>query len=310
MHPEAVVDKAIYNGGPILIALAICLIGECTVAFYTVILPYHWLGSPLAGHHFPLAPVQNPRFLTFVNLLHLAFTLLVVCNIAFNYAMAIRTNPGVPLAVLEEGVEKRCKKCGGPKPERTHHCSVCNRCIQRFDHHCPWIHNCVGHHNHRYFIVFMVYLCFAAIYFVVLGFGPFFLALDFVGSSWPYLFSRSLYCFNLVLACAMALAVGTMGGWHVYLTLTGQTTVEFYENSYDKEVAKEHGEMFVNPYDLGVKANLRTFLNVCDAYPWWYVLLPIPVPPKGDGKTWDRRAVPSRHRGLSSGLYPPPLARV
>lgn len=52
-----------------------------------------------------------------------------------------------------------CRKCNAPKPERTHHCSICGRCIlkmgeeflnrtsfvanlcaSRFvDHHCPWI---------------------------------------------------------------------------------------------------------------------------------------------------------------------------
>lgn len=35
-----------------------------------------------------------------------------------------------------------CKKCIAPKPPRTHHCSVCNRCVLKMDHHCrilqPW----------------------------------------------------------------------------------------------------------------------------------------------------------------------------
>lgn len=29
-----------------------------------------------------------------------------------------------------------CKKCIAPKPPRTHHCSVCNKCILKMDHHC------------------------------------------------------------------------------------------------------------------------------------------------------------------------------
>lgn len=32
---------------------------------------------------------------------------------------------------------RRCRKCDAPKPERTHHCSVCKRCVLLMDHHCP-----------------------------------------------------------------------------------------------------------------------------------------------------------------------------
>eukprot|EP00927_Polykrikos_kofoidii_P005891 TRINITY_DN12363_c1_g1_i1.p1 TRINITY_DN12363_c1_g1~~TRINITY_DN12363_c1_g1_i1.p1 ORF type:complete len:315 (-),score=24.68 TRINITY_DN12363_c1_g1_i1:104-1048(-) len=50
-----------------------------------------------------------------------------------------------------------CKRCEHHRPPRTHHCSMCNKCVQRFDHHCPWINNCVGHANHRFFIQFLAY---------------------------------------------------------------------------------------------------------------------------------------------------------
>lgn len=66
---------------------------------------------------------------------------------------------------------KVCRKCHLPKPERSHHCSVCRKCVLRMDHHCPWIANCVGHHNHRYFFLFLVYLWVASTYFVLVG-GP------------------------------------------------------------------------------------------------------------------------------------------
>ncbi|KAI8430960.1 hypothetical protein MSG28_001064 [Choristoneura fumiferana] len=33
----------------------------------------------------------------------------------------------------------KCTKCCSIKPERAHHCSVCQRCIRKMDHHCPWM---------------------------------------------------------------------------------------------------------------------------------------------------------------------------
>ena len=49
-----------------------------------------------------------------------------------------------------------CADCFTIRTSRSKHCSVCNRCVERFDHHCPWINNCVGVRNHSYFIVFVV----------------------------------------------------------------------------------------------------------------------------------------------------------
>ena len=63
-----------------------------------------------------------------------------------------------------------CPRCEVLTTPRSHHCSICDRCVERWDHHCPWIDNCVGIRNHNYFFLHLIS---ATLLFAVLLVPPF-----------------------------------------------------------------------------------------------------------------------------------------
>jgi len=48
-----------------------------------------------------------------------------------------------------------CPECKVLRTPRSRHCTICNRCIERFDHHCPWMNNCIGVGNNNAFLTFL-----------------------------------------------------------------------------------------------------------------------------------------------------------
>lgn len=59
---------------------------------------------------------------------------------------------------------KFCYSCQIWRQPRTHHCKVCDNCVDTMDHHCVWLNNCVGRRNYRYFMTFVFLVTLLALY--------------------------------------------------------------------------------------------------------------------------------------------------
>ncbi len=234
---------------------------------------------------------------------HVAFGVYILVNILFNYITCVRTPPGTPdicddpakylgfSYVINDGRRldtvnqylrvapgvkyKYCRYCRCIKPPRAHHCSITGKCILNMDHFCPWMNNCIGYYNYRYFLLFLVWLTIGVTYLMAISFKPFLdlrpgrrmhkiKVSDFLASE----ANGIVYAFTI--GISIFIAVGILLGWHVYLTITNQTTLEFYINMDERSDAKSRGEVYKNPYDRGWRKNL---LRVFGDVPWYKAIL-------------------------------------
>lgn len=138
--------------------------------------------------------------------------------------------PPTSLTVSSSGGARFCKKCQGPKPDRTHHCSTCNRCVLKMDHHCPWLAACVGLHNYKPFLLFLIYTClFCCVCMVISARWIWNEMLTDVNVT------ERMLPVNAIMLAVISLVIGLVltgfTGWHVSLAVRGVTTIECLENT-------------------------------------------------------------------------------
>ena len=88
-----------------------------------------------------------------------------------NYYLTSTIDPGFVPANFHHPLLPVCQSCGHYKPPRTHHCSVCDRCVLVMDHHCPWVGGCIGYFNLPFFLRFLFFVLITSVVLFSLNFN-------------------------------------------------------------------------------------------------------------------------------------------
>lgn len=169
----------------------------------------------------------------------------------------------------------KCDKCNGYKPARTHHCSICKRCVLRMDHHCPWVANCVGYNNVAYFGRFLGYVTVLCLYNLFLIGKRILNVIDYQNNRYKYdnydssdtieklypLVDKKEMTFiiiDLIMLFVVIFLVTPLFAFQVMYATSNTSTIEDRENK-KIQVLIEKGEVpdMKYPYDYGWLDNLK-----------------------------------------------------
>lgn len=111
----------------------------------------------------------------------------------------------------------------------------------------------------------------------------------------PFTGERMAVSLGFMMCLSIGIAVACLGLFHLYLCLTGQTTIEFHGNWVNKRKAKRINKKYTSPYDMGWKRNwqqvygsqnmLTAFLVPSRREPEF---LPLPLPGEEGKRKWAR----------------------
>ncbi|KAH1010769.1 probable palmitoyltransferase ZDHHC24 [Dendroctonus ponderosae] len=132
----------------------------CVTAFLLVIIP--------VIYYFELYVVL-PTFYPpwgLAYLFHFAVGHFILFNLCSNLLAIVLIDTSIAGKMLPtDGVNWHfCSVCETFVPARSYHCPTCNVCILKRDHHCMFTSCCIGHYNHRFFLVFVLYVFIAILY--------------------------------------------------------------------------------------------------------------------------------------------------
>uniref|UniRef100_A0A8C5LZW9 Palmitoyltransferase n=1 Tax=Leptobrachium leishanense TaxID=445787 RepID=A0A8C5LZW9_9ANUR len=167
------------------------------------------------------------------------------------------------------GAIRYCDRCQLVKPDRCHHCSVCDKCILKMDHHCPWVNNCVGFSNYKFFLLFLAYSLLYCLFIVATDLQYF---IKFWTNGLPDTQAKFHIMFLFFAAAMFSVSLSSLFGYHCWLVCKNRSTLEAFRAPVFRHGTDKSG------FSLGFDKNLRQIFG--DEKKYW--LLPI-FTSQGDG---------------------------
>ncbi len=179
---------------------------------------------------------------------------------------------------LEKMIKNRnfCVYCKIIRPERSHHCKECRKCILRMDHHCGILNTCVGYYNYKPWVTFVFYS--TAHLFLILatmidGLG-FYFDSSYYGRG---TYQCNIFLLTFVIIVIAFLSVGELFVTHLLYIMKGVTTIEDKsQNFFDQLVKSQNGSRGISDHideAMGSSAcnwfyPSRKSFSVYDGYAW------------------------------------------
>ncbi|CAL8355514.1 unnamed protein product [Merluccius merluccius] len=125
----------------------------------------------------------------------------------------------------QSGAIRFCDRCQVLKPDRCHHCSVCETCVLKMDHHCPWVNNCVGFSNYKFFLLFLSY---SMLYCVFIAATVFRYFLKFWEGDLPNRPAKFHVLFLMFVALMFFVSLMFLFSYHCWLVAKNRSTLEAF----------------------------------------------------------------------------------
>ncbi|KAK2498417.1 hypothetical protein MC885_009529 [Smutsia gigantea] len=149
------------------------------------------------------------------------------------------------------GAIRYCDRCQLIKPDRCHHCSVCDK-----------VNNCVGFSNYKFFLLFLAYSLLYCLFIAATDLQYF---IKFWTNGLPDTQAKFHIMFLFFAAAMFSVSLSSLFGYHCWLVSKNKSTLEAFRSPVFRHGTDKNG------FSLGFSKNMRQVFG--DEKKYW--LLPI-----------------------------------